>query len=695
MKLTQTNGTGASSTALTVDDSIYFYAGADAATWDLAYFNEVGDWIKIGSNDPVQITAINYTTHVITLASAQTWSDSDDIFLVAKDGITLLNNRGAWQESTLTATSTPSIDAITAVGVASAVVTADIFVREDGAGDHTTIQAALDVVAADEIIEIQANSFGGTQYFLEELDFPTNGADGTEIILRGHFGDKIIIYSTNASSGKILQLAGVEYWKYENLQLGRDETENGWNYSTVWPTGGRFAVEFFRWAEDTVGTSHHITFTDCVMYGGSSFDAALFVPDCHHYGFFNCIGLYSGINGAKEPLSNDTDTGGNILNYRGTEGIFEDCFFKWGGHDNISLRSPHIVVRRCIFDGDWSTYTLPMGETQSHNGDGNRAFTMVGGKGTAPYGPNLVEHNVMRNADEDIQGSDQSGGKFAAYRNIVRHNYIYDVATDEALQISAVVESAAQHQGFDEIYIYNNTIDNAQEAIDSTDVNSQTSGDDHYVDWRVKNNIFVVNEGRPGDDTHIRFTRNNSAKRGGDVDDWRGDEFENNIMFSTFYGGDFKSRVRGDGGSNDETTVALTEAEWPLVFFDNDIVAPTYKSQGNRNSALYVNAIAAFELDTGSAGLNAAVALTQANGSGASSTALTVDDSRFFYDGFDLAYFGESGDFIDVGGTIVQIDSIDYGTHIITLASAISWNNNDDVFLSDGTNTFTHQGAWQ
>lgn len=70
--LTTASSSGSSSTALTAANAHGFqpgWAGTNA------------DWIRIGASATVQISAINYSTNVITLATPQTWSNGDSIYL--------------------------------------------------------------------------------------------------------------------------------------------------------------------------------------------------------------------------------------------------------------------------------------------------------------------------------------------------------------------------------------------------------------------------------------------------------------------------------------------------------------------------------------------------------------------------------------------------------------------------------------
>jgi hypothetical protein len=81
--LTTASGSATNSTSLTVADSYYFSAGITGIT--------VGDEIRIGSASPVLVTAINYSTHVLTLAQARTWTSGASVNLERYIGPTAPN----------------------------------------------------------------------------------------------------------------------------------------------------------------------------------------------------------------------------------------------------------------------------------------------------------------------------------------------------------------------------------------------------------------------------------------------------------------------------------------------------------------------------------------------------------------------------------------------------------------------------
>jgi len=84
--ITLANGAAAeATTTLVVDDAEYFTDGFGLTG---------GDIIKIGSNDPVTISAVNYDTKTITISTAQTWADNVEIYWRNQD---TTPDIGAWE----------------------------------------------------------------------------------------------------------------------------------------------------------------------------------------------------------------------------------------------------------------------------------------------------------------------------------------------------------------------------------------------------------------------------------------------------------------------------------------------------------------------------------------------------------------------------------------------------------------------
>lgn len=88
--LTTANGSGSTSTTLIVNDASYFQDGTQGLTGVQA------DCISVTTAaNPVCITAVNYSTNTLTLASAMTWSSGASIYLRSKsDGAIILNAAG-------------------------------------------------------------------------------------------------------------------------------------------------------------------------------------------------------------------------------------------------------------------------------------------------------------------------------------------------------------------------------------------------------------------------------------------------------------------------------------------------------------------------------------------------------------------------------------------------------------------------
>ena len=89
-------------------------------------------------------------------------------------------------------------------------------------------------------------------------------------------------------------------------------------------------------------------------------------------------------------------------------------------------------------------------------------------------------------------------------------------------------------------------------------------------------------------------------------------------------------------------------------------------------------------LQSSSGAIDAGTYLTQANGAGSTSTTLVVDDALYFQDGtWGSSLSNIQADFIAIGlvGNTAQINSINYSTNVITLASPMTWSDNANIWL--------------
>jgi len=80
--LTTTDGSGSSSTTVTVNEANYFFDGIT----NLPGADITGDNIFVGSNTDLVITDVNYATNVITVNRSISWSDEDYVSLSSYNG---------------------------------------------------------------------------------------------------------------------------------------------------------------------------------------------------------------------------------------------------------------------------------------------------------------------------------------------------------------------------------------------------------------------------------------------------------------------------------------------------------------------------------------------------------------------------------------------------------------------------------
>jgi len=96
----------------------------------------------------------------------------------------------------------------------------------------------------------------------------------------------------------------------------------------------------------------------------------------------------------------------------------------------------------------------------------------------------------------------------------------------------------------------------------------------------------------------------------------------------------------------------------------------------------FLNSASDWHLQSGSPAIAAGASLTTAANSGSTSPSLTVADADYFQDGLGLTANGVQADWIRIGAsTTVQVSSINYSTNVITLASPVSWNSGDPIYL--------------
>ncbi len=281
----------------------------------------------------------------------------------------------------------------------------------------------------------------------------------------------------------------------------------------------------------------------------------------------------------------------------------------------------------------------------------------------------LLENNRIGHASNNPGNGGSTNLDLASPRNIVRFN---DIFNGMASGIYFKYSNSAWWSG--------------DECITSRVGNNGACGGFFN---RVYNNTIYYNG--HGDNWRIYGNMNN-AYNGQGIAQWdlsgtgpTGNIVKNNIVYDNAEG-DICQLSLYDTACSPETWDTLSN-NWLTT--DGD---PKFTSidLSDATSATLPN----LSLQSNSTAIDGGTYLTQANGSGSNSTTLVVDDALYFQDGTwgsdlnrGINFFP---DWIAVGNTsnIVQISSINYSTNTITLASAISWSDNDSVWLykkSDGT----------
>ena len=266
-------------------------------------------------------------------------------------------------------------------------------------------------------------------------------------------------------------------------------------------------------------------------------------------------------------------------------------------------------------------------------------FVQVIGAGTTPtLSFSLIENNMEQNCTNGGGNCHflivRTGSGPIADTVIARYNYAQNLDSQGSVEYGGVGDSAPNG------WFYNNTI------ADTGLYNGNGSG----IDWQGTvsgaagfNNIFYnVQTATSSWSPLYNFSAGGIAENA-------------NLAFTTGYSGGWGSPY------STEATYAALHSKDPL--FAN---YPTDDS-----------------LSPSSPAIGAGVALTTASGAGSASTSLTMVNAHAFQPG----WAGTQADWIRIGSsTVVQISTINYTTNVVTLASPVSWNNGDPIYLYKDSN---------
>ena len=333
----------------------------------------------------------------------------------------------------------------------------------------------------------------------------------------------------------------------------------------------------------------------------------------------------------------------------------ENNVFRYGGHHNLETYTWKNVVRNNFFHNEGNLEDpggCPYGPDTNDKhgnrnyqiydyGDSDGTFVLVEGNRFGPAGPS-----------PDDDGGD--GLTITAPKNIIRHNEIYSA------QNSGVLFKLGYNSYSNDNRFYNNTItgsgrfNNTGGTWQGLNVRWYRSTALCAVDNVIKNNIFYLNGGSLTIDMNTDGQCSPATYTSNTVTD----------NFCT-YDQEGKCSVYGDPLFADGT---LPSIDTTPVTTDPDLT-----------------------LQAESPAIDAGTYLTQATGAGTDSTALTVDDALYFQDGtWGSSLSDVQADWIAIGTVtnVVQIESIDYTTNVITLTVPMTWDDSASIWLyrdSDGT----------
>ena len=377
----------------------------------------------------------------------------------------------------------------------------------------------------------------------------------------------------------------------------------------------------------------------------------------------------------------------HATDYQDYFNVVENCEFLYAGHSTFSLHgAKYSTIRNNYFHNEpWYSYDSDLYSYRNLICNGYYVDT------TQNSGWSIFEGNRVGYAGPNITTGNYGGGgiKLGLSDMIFRHNAFF------SNQRTAFYLQPYTNGKSNENYIYNNTFFSNgyySEPGSSTTYHQpfMFGYNDGTVLWDrvhsniIKNNLFYKNANIENEEVVWTFANTNGY---GNLTDCQGSgpNQGNNAISNNFNGG----------------TVWSTESD------------PLFRSEATSDKSSW--ALPNLLPSLSSPAINNSVSLTQANGSGTSSTTLIVDDAHYFQDGKFGSASGcnpsnwPSGvdieaDWIAIGAVtnVVQISSIDYSTNTITLSQPMSWNDSDSIYLykrSDGTRVLygsaPDQGAYE
>lgn len=484
---------------------------------------------------------------------------------------------------------------------------------------------------------------GGT--YTESILPAYSGISGSPITYKNYAGETVLIWTVDKGAN----LDGKSYITIDGLQIKRCYTSWVSMRTSTGLAGG---------TPSTYNVVANCYFEECHGWGG------IYMKYGANYNWVhdNII-----IGRMIQDSSPDAWTGPNdgIYSFNNSYNLIEDNIIVYCTHCCINVQhwvgtSTKNVIRNNTMTTIWH-HCLNIYENADGNlVEGNKCFDAGIDHLNIPCNPHVdgsADEGNGNPADAAFADDDHAGIEVGGQHNIFRYNITAGCGSGYTLNGVDLSGDSGNQVICDNNRFYNNTLYGNRNGVK---ISSNPVVEYNY--W--KNNIFYNNE--------VGRTANTYSEIRTTIDDAVPPDIYNFYFCNIIKNTSYTDTVRND--ADGMCTVAWLEANRATWFGSNLVSDPSFVDAPNDN----------FNLNDGSPAIGAGTSLTLASG-GATGTALVVDDSRWFCDGYGVV----DADWIKIGASAaVQISSINHATNTITLTASRTWSDNDPVYLyknSSGT----------